>query len=703
MAVIGKIRNRSGLLIGVIGVAMVLFVASDLLNSGGGSFNQVDTNIGEINGEKISYEEFENKVAQSISGQSVSADQMEQVRTRVWNQLLQENISFKEYERLGITVVSEEIFDEIKNNPRNAILTQYFTNPQTGQIYEQFQDARTGGLSSQSVMYYIKNILGSEQKDSWLPVEKALRQEAMTRKYNKLLKGALGGSAIDAQRQFEDENTSVSLSYVAYPYTEVSDEDIVVEDSDMKAYYNKHKSEKEFQQEETMRSVRAVMFDVKPTEDDFLNARNQVEGLIGEFLAAENDTTFMVQNADNPETGIRTYGRYELPAQLDSMLFTANIDTVVGPYELDNSFNIAKKLGSKMVSDSVNARHILLSLKPGVDTAAVEARMDSIKKAITSGADFSAMAEAMSEDLGSARNGGNLDWFTQGTMVKEFNNACFNGKVGDMPIVRSQFGYHLIEIMDKTKEKEKVELAIVNRKIEPSNSTFDMVYNKASEFSINYNDLEAFGAAIDESTDLITRNFEYIKESDKTLGEVENPRSIIRWTYENEVGTVSQPFEAGNQFIVVAVSSIKNKGVLPFEEVESMVEAEVFKEKKAEYIINMISGATDLTTAASNLKKEVKTTENVNFTAFNLEGIGPEAQVMGIAFGLSEGQTSEPIAGDNGVYMISVDKRTSPEGEGTPELYKDQIARNMGNRVDFEVFEALKKKAGIVDGRSKFY
>ncbi|MCB0480959.1 MAG: peptidylprolyl isomerase [Flavobacteriales bacterium] len=703
MAVIGKIRNRSGLLIGVIGVAMVLFVAGDLLNSNGGSFNQVDTEVGEINGLKISYEAFESKVAEAINGQNVTADQMEQVRARAWNQLLQENITFKEYEKLGITVVSEELFDQIKNNPRNPILTQYFTNPQTGAIYEQFQDPATGTLSSQSVMYYIKSILNSEQKESWLPVEKALRQEAMTSKYNALLKAALGASMAEGRTHFMEENTRLTFSYLSYPFSEVSDEEIVIQDADLKSYYNKHKNEKEFQQEETMRGAKVVLFTVAPTEDDYNDARNQAEGLIGEFNRTENDTIFVLQNADSPDNGFRTIGRYELPYELDSLLFTAPVDTVVGPFEFENGFNIAKKLGVKQVSDSVKARHILLSLKPESDTAAVKARIDSVKNALSKGASFASLAEALSEDLGSARTGGDLDWFTQGVMVPPFNDACFNGKKGDMPIVMSQFGYHLIEILDKTKEKEKMEIALVNRRIEPSNATFDMIYNKASEFSISNSTMEAFDAAISESRELNVREFSYIKEADKTLGEIESPRAIIRWVYENEIGSVSEPFEAGNQFVVAMVTSIKNKGVLPLEEVELIVEEKVKKEKKSEFILGKIAGATDLPTAGSNTGKNIQNVTDLNFVSPSIPAIGPELKVLGTAFGMQVGQTSKPIVGENGVYMIKVDQVTPGEGDAAVDLFKDQFSREIGSRVDYEVFEALKKKANVVDNRSKFY
>lgn len=702
MAVIGKIRKRSGLLIGVIGVAMVLFVASDLLNSGGGSFNQRDTTIGEINGISISYEEFEARVAQAASGQSISGDQLEQVRERVWNQMIQEYVIDKQYEKLGISVVSEEVFDQIKNNSRNPILTQYFTNPQTGKIYEQFQDPQTGGLSSQSVMYYIKNVLNSEQKETWIPVEEALRQEARSSKYATLLKQGVLGTSVEAEQRASAETNKLDVSIVSFSYSDISDEDLSYDESNLKSYYNEHKSEKKFQQDETTRSVKILTYVVEPSEDDYLNAQNQVQGLIPAFSDAEDDTLFVLQNSDDPQNAFRGISRYEMTPLIDSLLFAGNEDTVIGPFEEEKAFKLYKKLGTKMVSDSVKARHILLSVKDG-DTALVKARIDSIMGQIENGVSFESLAEEFSEDLGSARNGGDLGYFTQGVMVPEFNDACFNGNVGDRPIVLSQFGYHLIEITDKTKEKEKVMVAMVSRKIEPSNSTFDRVYNEASEFSINNNTLELVESAIQNDGSVAFEDFSFVKEGDKTLGTLENPRQVIRWAYENEVGDVSEPFEMGNSFVIAVLTSIKNKGTLPFNEVKDLVEQDFKKEAKAKIIVDKLGGASDLEGASSAWGKDVIQSTEVGFNAFAIPEIGPEPKVLGVAFGLPEGQVSEPIQGENGVYLIKVNAAAVDQAPQDLELFKQQIARDFASKVDYQVYETLKESGNVEDKRSKFY
>lgn len=705
MAVINSIRKRSGLLIGTIGVAMVLFVGGDLLSGNTAILNQQDTTVGEIAGEEIDYVEFDAMIRSIVGEQSLSTEQMDNVRNQAWNKFIQKLVLFKEYENLGLSVAPEELFDQIKNNEQNKVLIQFFTNPQTGMVYEQFQNPATGRLDNNKVLLYIKNVMNSEQADSWLPIEDAIRLDALSNKYTELIKEGLNGTSFDAKVQAVEENQRINLSWTGMSYNEISDEEVTIAESDLKSYYSKHKSENVYKQEETMRGAKLAVFSVIPSPADYEDARNDLVNKIEEFKSAENDTLYVFQNSDDPRRSFKLLGRYELPAELDSMVFAAPVDTVFGPYLLQDGYNISKKTGVSYVSDSVNARHILLTLKVDSDTAMLQAKADSIKAQLEKGADFAEMATEFSEDFGSAQNGGNLDWFTQGKMVTEFNDICFarSTEVGDYVTVTTQFGIHIINIIDKTEEKEKVQIANVVRYIEPSGETFDAVYNKASAFSINNNTTEAFNEALKNDEQI--ENFEYstIKQGDKTLGSIENPRTVIRWVYENEVGKVSEPFEMGNQFVVATVTSIKEKGILPLSEVEELVREKVLNEKKSEIILGKLGSFTTLEEAAQNMSKEPQTANDISFNMFSISGIGPENKVMGQAFGLPVDQVSEAIVGENGVYVIRVDQISDVPEANDLTFTQDQIKRSYGSRVDIEVFEALKESANITDNRSKFF
>lgn len=698
MAVISKIRNQSGLLIAVIGVAMGLFVLSDLLGTGAGLFQQQETNVAEIRGKKISFQEFEAKVQKEIGGENFDETAREQVRQRVWNVLLQEKIMFQEYEELGLSVSPEELYNSIKNTGPNSIMSQYFTNPQTGQIYEQFRDSRTGGLSSQNVINYVRQVLESDQAETWLPVERAIKLDRLSNKYYNLIKKGLNPSTLEINDELNSRNQKVSFNYVVKNYTSIADDQVEVNDADLKKFYNNHKEEERFTQKETSRGIEYVVFSVTPSQNDVNSLKEELSDLSSKFQASEDDTLFVNDYADTP-FNVRFYKSGQLPLEIDSVAFNGPQDTVYGPIADAGSFKLIKVIGDKVTSDSVKARHILIQMQNPADSTKLKAKADSIKKAIKGGVDFALVAATESADKPSAEKGGDLDWFTEGRMVKPFNDACFNGKVGDMPIVKTQFGYHIIEIQEKTKETRKVLAAIIDREIRPSKNTYDNVFNTASSFSINNNNYEAFKTA---GAEYGIQTAGYIRENDKALGNLETPRPLIRWAYEASKNDVSEPFEMEDKFVVASLTNIREKGVLPLDEIEDLIRVEVLNEKKAEFIKSQVTGKTDLNSIASTLGESVQLADNVSFSDYTIPGIGPEGAILGTLITLQPNQVSEPIVGKRGVYVIQLNSLNQMQ-EAVAEVVSSDLNRGLQSRVDFETFNSLKENANIVDNRGKFY
>ena len=697
MAVIGKIRSQSGLLIAVIGIAMGLFVLGDLLGTGSGLVNQAETDVAEIRGNMVSYVEFEGKVQKEIGTQTFDDQATEQVRNRVWNMLLQENIMYKEYNELGLSVSPEELYNQIKNSGPNSIMSQYFTDPQTGQIYDQFRDQATGGINSQQVLNYIRQVLDGDNAEAWLPVEQAIKMDRLSAKYYNLIKKGLSPSSFEVSEEVAARGKRVNFNYVAKYYSSIADDEVEVTDADLKKYYTKHKDEDKYQQKETTRGIEYIEYAVVPSAEDVNLMLEDFNDLKVEFIEAENDTTFVNDNADTP-FNVRYFRKGQLPTSVDSVLYFATNDTVLGPVEDAGFYNLYKKLGSKVSSDSVNARHILIQIAND-DSASAKSRVDSIKSVILAQNNFELMAAQFSVDQGSAKNGGSLDWFTEGRMVKPFNDACFNGVAGDMVIVRSQFGYHLIEILEKTKEVEKTLIAIVNRELRPGKDTYDKAYNDASAFSINNNTQELFKTT---GASLNIQQAAYIKENDKNLNTIDSPRPIIRWVYSAERGSVSDPFELDNRFIVACLTNIREEGLLPFEEVKEQMRAEVLNEKKAEKAMELVKGAADLNAVASAWEEQIQNVGDLQFSSFSIAGIGPEGNVLGSVFSLEPNEVSAPIQGDRGVFVLQVTKYTD-QASATNEQVLADLERGYQGRVDFEVFNALKEHAKIVDNRAKFY
>ncbi len=700
MAVIGKIRNKSGLLFGVIGAAMVLFILGDLLNSGGG-FLQNQNNVGEIWGEDISYAEFDALVQQRVAGNTVNEQQRESIRDQVWNSLLQERILHKEYARLGINASAEEILFEIKNNPRNEVLTQYFSNPQTGNIFEQFVDPATGGLSSNAVLTYMQQLINSGQDENWDPLEEALISNRKANKYNNLIKYGLNVTNKEVEINHLDENRSVRFKYAIRDFASIPNEEVSYSDADLKAYYNAHKNEAEYKQDVTTRAISFVSFPVTPTQDDYNVVKDELASLTTAYFEAEDDTGFLNEFSD-VAFNFNMYGEDDLPEGVDSLIFGAEIGAVFGPYEWRNQLHISKVTNRVTTADSVEARHILFTWAEK-DSAVVRERADSLFAEAKKGRDFAKLAENFSEDFGSSNKGGELGWFGRGRMVPPFETAAFQTGKGEFVVVESQYGVHIINITDRSADVEKVVLGEVSRNVLPSEATFEDIFNRASEFSITNNTLETYKAKVEADESLKLEELDFIKEEDRTLGSFESPRTKIRWIYDSELGAVSEVYTEASRFVIMAVTSVKEEGALDFENVKEAIEQKVIAEKKSEMILAELGSYGSFEEAVKKLNGNVEIIEALSFSEFSIPGLGQENELFGRMFSLAPGQVSKPVAGERGVIVAEVMEYTNPVQEPDYVSSKDQMSRTLADRVNFEAFTALQSAVNVVDQRYLFY
>jgi peptidyl-prolyl cis-trans isomerase D len=356
--------------------------------------------------------------------------------------------------------------------------------------------------------------------------------------------------------------------------------------------------------------------------------------------------------------------------------------------------------------DSVNARHILIRVASQAEAAKAKSTADSLKRVLTLGGDFAALARKYSGDEGSAVKGGELGWFKRGMMVKPFDDAAFFGKVNDYQVVSSQFGIHLIQVTKRGNTTMNVQLATIVRNIEPSSQTYQQTYSQASKFASENRDLKAFRAAVTKQG--LNKRLASLFEADKEVAGLENSRLLIRAAFKAEVG---QPvlssegtpiFELGTQFVVAQLSGIQEKGYSSLSTNKPTIEMAIRKDKKAEQLKAKMAGKTELASLASSIGSTVGQAQDINFETYSIPGLGNEPAVAGVASVLEPGAVSKPVSGNNGVYVvkaIAVNKGGS--SDIASEKYQNKMA--LGYRVSVQAFEALRENAGVVDKRAKFY
>ncbi len=699
MATLQKIRNNAGLLVSiVIGMALIAFILGDLLKAGGSMFGASKTEVAEIAGNSVPIQAFQQKIDENVENYKRNYNQnsldqatIENVQEQTWEQFIREYVMQGEFEELGVQVSGDELFDMVQGNN---------IHPQIMQI-PIFQNQETGQFDRNLVIQFLKSLEldpSGTNLNLWTSFEKSLSQEQVNTKYNTLIQKGLFITSAQAKNEATKKNTKINFDYIVVPYNTVTDSAISFTDADVTRYYNDNLSKYE-QTEEC--EINYVTFPVVASHDDDSQTKKLVSELIPEFKTVENVEQFVNLNSD-AKYNTKYFSKEELPASITSV-FDAEEGTVEGPYKDGNAYKIAKVVNTANIPDSVEARHILI--RP--DQIGMEATIalgDSLLEVINNGGNFAELAKEYSTD-GSAQDGGNLGWFTEGAMVKPFNDACFLGKKGDIVTVQSQFGVHVIEVLDQAATTEKVQVAILTRNIEPSSKTFQTTYAAASKFGGSNRTYEEFmDAATKENL-----NARYAKfgKNDKQVANLEGPRPMIRWAFKGGEGDVSDIFEFGDIYVVAAIKKIYEEGTAPIENVKVDVEREVKKQKKAAYLITKIeaakSGASTLQTVADALSTEVRESVNADFSAYSIPGLGFEPEVQGTIASLTKEQISNPIEGNRGIYLVKVKNVVEPAENINLNRERSSLSTSISSRVRYEVYNAIKETADIKDNRSTFY
>ncbi len=699
MSILQKIREKTYLALIFVGLGIALFVIDP--SSIFSSSQRGETHVGIIAGEKIEGQDFELKVQEAIENYKANYQQAnideatkEAIRNQTWDQQIQEIVMGSQHEELGLTVSAEELFDMIQGPNPSPQVRQAFGNPQTGEF------------NPANVIAFLKRMDEDETGDTkkrWLAFEKDMKKQQVYTKYNTLVKKGLYITTAEAKADNAAKNKMANIRFVAKRYAASTDTTVKVTDAEIKAYYAANNYKEQYKQDEAV-DLKYVAFDIKPSDDDNQAAKKWIDKTTEEFKLTDNDTLFININSDKPYAAM-WYAESALPAAVDT-LKKAAVGTIAGPYLEAESWKVSKLLGTKMAVDSVKARHILLKVEGG-NAELVKAKADSLKKVIKAKNNFAELAKVLSTDAGSGAQGGDLGWFKEGVMVPEFNNACFNGKKGDMTVVESQFGIHLIEILDRSKESRKLNIATVERLTEPSDKTFQNIYSKASDFSTKNRTLEAFEAAATEGGYNV-RLAPNIKPMEGKVAGLDNPRPIIQWAYNTaKKGDVSEVYEVGNKYVVVVLAEKYEKGVKPLETIKEELEAEVRKQKKAEQFIKefeaALAGNPAIEALAGKMNAPVETAQNVVFSAGSIPGMGKEPEVLGTIAALKAATVSKPVKGLSGVYVVYVDNVVEAPEVTDFAPAKKQLAQTLSSRADYEVYEALKDKAEVKDNRVKFY
>lgn len=707
MATLQKIRNRGGVLVSiVIGLALVAFIVGDALSSGASLINRSRNEVGEVGGESIGIQEYQQKIMKnedfikSMNGLSALTDEQQRmIRENTWNQIVSEIILNKEYEKLGLDVSGDELYDFLLGSNMNPAVSQLFADPNTGQV-----DKERARLI---IKQLIEAPAGTPQKEYWLNMEEQVNTARKQEKYNTLLAKSLFVTDAQAKELAESAATTADISFIMKSYNTVSDSAVKVTANEIKDYYNSHKYL--FEQEEA-RQIAYVNFDITASAEDIKETEDWVNDLKPEFAEAKNVLEFANLSSEK-RFQPKYYKKGELDnEELDEFLFTEKSNAVFGPYLKDNAYNIVRVAHRRVLPDSVRARHILIASNNMTQS---EKLADSLAGLIRKGGDFDALARQYSADQNTSVNGGDFGWFTQDQMLQPIADSAFFSNKNEVKVVRSNYGFHVLQVTDRSKPVEKVQIGIIAKEITPSQQTINKIYNDARTFANNINTVEDFEAALTANNQ--TKRIANLGKNDYQIAGIDNAREIIREAYMTEkpgyiltTKEKSPIFEAGDKFSVVVLTGIQEEGIAPLNSVSAAIRAELIRKKKGEIIAkeltNAISGSESLLYVAQKANAEVMDATDVSFSSFQVPGVGIEPVLTAEVVTMKENEISKPIIGNQGVYVVVVNSKTvetvTPEQIEAAKRSIEQTNLYTKFRL---ILPALVKNAGVVDTRYKFY
>jgi peptidyl-prolyl cis-trans isomerase D len=727
MAIIGRIQEKGRyLLVGFVGLALLTFIFSGLQKC---ETSTGEIPIGTIGGDDIDAAAYERnlKLAEQQDmmqyqqqGREYTDRDRDQSADRAWAATVSEILLQKEYDALGIEVSDQEL---------DAYLYGEDGFPLLPDIARSFADSLTGQFNSAALDKFIEskeNSKDPEEINQWKETKDGLRKQRMQEKYMQLIGQTVYVTKLEAKEEYKAQKEIKSVSFILRNFRDIKDEDIHIKDSEIRAFYDAHKDEKKY---EVMAGRDVKYFDIaiQPSKKDSNTFYKELNVLKKAFAASTDDSMFVVTNTKSTVRYNKVANPYRMdsdpnakgltyPALMDTVFRAASVGQVVGPYDSQGKTYLAKVLGFN--TQSLSARHILLPAQKtdAKGSAAQKKIADSL--AVLLNADktrFDEFVMTYSSDDGSKQKGGKYDDFAKDEFVPEFSDFVIANPVGKIGVVQSDFGFHIIEVLGKKDAKIPL-MAVIEQTLEPSQITKDDLSNKA------YDMLNRYQSKIAAKTDVLAklslfdtlarrdgyfaRPVRILDESPKVTGfntkNAEQKILALAYDPDVEVGMMcSSPIVDEGRYIIAMVASVREeKGAPTYEDAYNTMRLEAIKEKKANKYIAQIGKVRNLEKLAKKGNTQVASAE-ITFASPSIQGGGYEPEVVGSLFsGLKDGETTKPLIGNAGVYVIRINKTIKPATATNYDAERTQMLAQARGSMQSTLVSALQKRSEVLDNRA---
>ncbi len=719
MAIIGKIREKSWLILVIVGGALIAFILGDWQRISGG-LEEV-YGLGTVYGEKVDPVDFQEAInIQRVNNERTAEQQNKEPEpvdeSAVWKSFVQDLVIRQEYDALGITVGQNEFDAYLFGEDGFEVMPDLASN---------FKDSATGMFNKNLLQAKIDDMKSSEKAEDqklWEEIEQGYIEKRKREKYFQILQQGIYVTKLEAKEDYYAQKEKKSISFVLRRYSEIKDEDIEVTDEDLKAYFEEHKDEKKYENKESMRSINFFDIAIQPSAEDSAKFHDKMETYRNDLATAENDSAYIVKYSDMrffttnpystalPESHRKAKQHLTFPRSMDSTFMNSSVGDIIGPYEHMGTFNIAKIIG--FTEDTINARHILIPVTEGQESVA-EARVDSIL-AVINHDNFTEFVNKYSTDTGSKEKGGELGDFFFSEMVQPFAVYCADKPIGEIGQVRSQYGIHIIEVLDR-KGPKYPRLGIISKTLKTSDATLSEIETSVYKLLWKLDDEMSKAKDAKEMVaifDTVAKQEGYFSRP-VNISE-KSPRmtafntklaedKILELAFKEEAAVgdlIESPIRDQDKFLIAVLAAIRTEGETNFEDVEDKVRANYIQDQKVKRLKAQMMKKT-LTELASDANPIQKA--DVTFANPQIASAGFEAGVVGALYtGLKDGQQTQPIEGKQGVYVIRIDRTDEVPVAKDYEVERNQLLSTARAKLSGDAVKGLIERADVIDNR-RFY
>ena len=696
MAIISTLRDKMGkFLVVVVGFSIAAFVLGDILGPNSSIGNQNQNIVGEINGEDIDMIQF-NAIFEQLSynfslnnGRSPNNQELSGIRDQAWEKLINDISYVEQYKELGLSVSDRESVDMVQGDNIHPMILEAFTDP------------NTGVFNIDNVIGYLQNLSNQpvNQQQAWFSFESNLKPMRLRTKYDNLLSLTTNVNTLQSKSEYFKLSNTVNLSYYFVPYYKIPDSLFDVSNNEMKRFLSKNKDD--YKQEES-RSINYLYFPLEPSQDDSSFYRNEITEIISSLNSGQiNDSTFALLNSD----GFNPYMRFnadELPDEL-----VDKEEGYVSDYQFKDGGIVVYKLSG--ISDDkefkARAKHILLKFNDQ-DKNSVRSEASRILSLLRNGSDFDETARTYSQD-GSASNGGDLGWFSEGRMVAPFEDAVFaRTRSGLIPrVIESEFGFHIIYVT-QPKTKKSYLVTTILKEIIPSDNTRNNIYRDAEMFKIDAMSSNTSFKNFSEENGYKIITEQDLDKNASNLSDVDNARSVILWSYDDsrDSDDISDVIELDDGYIVAHLSDIKEEGTKDISDVENSIRKSVINDKKYEYVSELVKGYSSLEDIKSTFEYgEIYETPDLDFNTNSIQNVGFAPEAIGVAFSMQDNELTKPIKIDDGVIVLKLNQKNMADSLSNYTDYGISLLQANKFTSSLKIDQAIKKFSNIEDFRYKFF